>query len=195
MTERKSLILDAAAALFRHYGYAKTTVADIARKAKVGVGTVYLEFSSKEDIGAALSQRSHREVLDEMQRAASGHGEFPRRFRAMMDARSRGLRKFAEEGAHGLDLVHCGCPAADLVQKAFREEETRMLTGFFIQAQYEQAFECPEPDVTARTVLAIYDALTPRRGHSPSEADLGGQLADVTELLLRGLIRRSDSPK
>lgn len=193
MTERKSLILDAAAALFRHYGYSKTTVADIARKAKVGVGTVYLEFSSKEEIGAALSQRSHHEVLEEMRRAASGHGDFPRRFRAVMEARRRGLRKFADEGAHGLDLVHCGCPAADLVEKAFREEETRLLTGFLLSANYEQAFDCPEPDLTAKTVLAICDALTPRRGQDGGADDAGersGQLADVTELLLRGLMRR-----
>ena len=38
--DRRLLILEAAGRLFRHYGPFKTTVADIAREARVGVGTV-----------------------------------------------------------------------------------------------------------------------------------------------------------
>ncbi len=43
-------IIVAAERLFRHFGYRKTTVADIARAAGVAKGSIYLHFPSKEDI-------------------------------------------------------------------------------------------------------------------------------------------------
>lgn len=47
-------ILEAAERLFRHFGYRKTTVADIARAAGMAKGSVYLHFSSKEEIFLAI---------------------------------------------------------------------------------------------------------------------------------------------
>jgi AcrR family transcriptional regulator len=44
--------------LFKHYGFEKTTVADIAHAARIGVGSVYLEFDSKETVARELSKRA-----------------------------------------------------------------------------------------------------------------------------------------
>lgn len=48
--EREQRILDVAADLFAHYGYDKTPVSDIARQAGVSQGTIYLHFSSKDEL-------------------------------------------------------------------------------------------------------------------------------------------------
>lgn len=45
---REQRILDAASDLFVHYGYDKSTVSDIARRAGVSKGTIYLHFQSKD---------------------------------------------------------------------------------------------------------------------------------------------------
>ena len=55
MSRRSDQILDAAERLLRHYGRNKTTVSDIAREAGIAVGSVYLEFETKDAIVAALS--------------------------------------------------------------------------------------------------------------------------------------------
>ena len=52
--EREQRILDAAADLFVHYGYDKTTVSDIAREAGVSKGAIYLHFKSKDDLFEGL---------------------------------------------------------------------------------------------------------------------------------------------
>ena len=49
-SERRVVILDAAARLFEHYGHAKKTMADVARDAHDRGRTVYLEFDSKQAI-------------------------------------------------------------------------------------------------------------------------------------------------
>ena len=48
-------IIEAAAARFRYYGIAKTTMQEIARDAKVAVGTLYLYFKNKDDLVVACA--------------------------------------------------------------------------------------------------------------------------------------------
>lgn len=54
---REGRILNAAAELFIHYGYDKTTVSDIAREAGVSKGAIYLHFESKDGLFEALLVR------------------------------------------------------------------------------------------------------------------------------------------
>ncbi len=55
--ENADRILDAAERLFRHYGYSKTNVADIARDLGMSPANIYRFFASKSDIHQALAQR------------------------------------------------------------------------------------------------------------------------------------------
>jgi AcrR family transcriptional regulator len=52
--EREQRILDAARWFFNFHGYADTTMEDIARVAKLAVGTLYNYFSSKDDLLISL---------------------------------------------------------------------------------------------------------------------------------------------
>ncbi len=51
---REQQILDAAADLFIHYGYDKTTVDDVARQAGISKGAIYLHFNSKDELFESL---------------------------------------------------------------------------------------------------------------------------------------------
>lgn len=55
--ENVTRILDAAEQLFKHYGYTKTNVADIARDLGMSPANIYRFFSSKADIHQALCRR------------------------------------------------------------------------------------------------------------------------------------------
>jgi len=50
MKNKKALIMDAAMSLIEKYGISKLTVSDIAIEAKIGKGTVYEYFNSKDEI-------------------------------------------------------------------------------------------------------------------------------------------------
>lgn len=71
--EKKDQILAAATELFNHFGYKKTSIEDVARKAGVAKGTVYLAISSKSDL---LFQCIHRSLRNCMY--ASGQTLDPR---------------------------------------------------------------------------------------------------------------------
>ena len=63
--ERERRILDAAADLFVHYGYDKTTVSDIAREAGISKGAIYLHFDSKDSLFEALIVREMRTYAED----------------------------------------------------------------------------------------------------------------------------------
>lgn len=86
-TEREQRILSAAAQLFPHYGYDKTTVSDIAREAGVSKGAIYLHFDSKEALLSALiareTQSTSLEFLSRIQADPDG-GTIAGVFRAVL---------------------------------------------------------------------------------------------------------------
>ncbi|MCD7108086.1 TetR family transcriptional regulator [Rhizobium sp. DKSPLA3] len=64
-------ILDAAEKLFRHYGYGKTNVADIARELGMSTANIYRFFASKVEIHQALCSRMLGASYDLAQRIAA----------------------------------------------------------------------------------------------------------------------------
>ncbi|TDC04365.1 TetR/AcrR family transcriptional regulator [Nonomuraea longispora] len=65
MLERADRILDAAGELLLRHGYRKVTVDDIASRAEVGKGTVYLHWRTKNELFEALMLRESIELVEE----------------------------------------------------------------------------------------------------------------------------------
>ena len=70
--DKHEQILEAAAAVFAHKGYFGSRVADIAAKARVADGTIYLYFRSKEEILVALFDRAMHRFLDRARAELAG---------------------------------------------------------------------------------------------------------------------------
>ena len=115
---RHRLILECAAKLFRHYGPGKTTVADIAREAQVGVGTVYLVFPSKEKIVEALSSGAHHDVIQAMRKIAAERAreDLAQRLGGVLEARTAEFQRLAQDG-HSVRLL-VDTPAGETEMRA-----------------------------------------------------------------------------
>jgi AcrR family transcriptional regulator len=192
---RRAQILDAAERLLNHYGPGKTTIADIAREAGVGVGTVYLEFESKEAIVEALSNTQHKTVLAQMRKAAESEGACADRLRAMLDARVHALFGLCAGGAHARDLIHCVRPAVKAAEARFHEEEQALLVSLFREAARTGEFDVAKPERTARAVLLAYVSFSPPWVFAFPRADVERMLRTMHELVLNGLLRRKVAPK
>ncbi len=83
----KDAILDAAERLLGLYGYAKTTVDDIAHEAGIGKGTIYLHFHSKEEIAVSWIGRINERVRARLSQIAESDGSPAQRLREMLVAR------------------------------------------------------------------------------------------------------------
>lgn len=161
MSDRQRIILQAALRLVRSYGTHKTTVADIAREAHVGVGTVYLEFTSKDALFGALSRQVHARVLALVEQELQRRGRLALRLRRAFDARFEAFAA-TTEARHGLDLVHCArCASIGKAHAAFLEREQALLaaaiaekSGGGLAAALQRAYIAFVPPLLTRTNIA-----------------------------------------
>ncbi|MCA5893418.1 TetR/AcrR family transcriptional regulator [Isoptericola sp. NEAU-Y5] len=87
--DRRGRILDAARALMLERGWSRTTVADVAARAGIGKGAVYLELPGKAAILDAVLRRSTRALTAEVHRRvvdAPGLVDLPAVYRFGVDA-------------------------------------------------------------------------------------------------------------
>lgn len=83
--ERPSELLDAALQLFVEKGFAATKTEDIARLAGVSKGTLYLYYTSKEDLlREVISQRVSTRIAEGMARAAAHQGSATELMRTLL---------------------------------------------------------------------------------------------------------------
>lgn len=186
--ERRALILKAAGRLFRHYGPFKTTVADIAREAHVGVGTVYLEFRSKDAILGALSTRRHRRVLKAVRLAWGDGRPAAASLERALTARFEAFLACGDDGAHGADLFRCACPAIERAHHDFEEAERALFAELLEGARGQLAIGDPVDD--ARALLHAYCAFAPPVVFDRPAESLRRELVQLHRLVLRGLLPR-----
>lgn len=68
--DTRERILEAAMARIMHYGYAKTTMSEIARDCDMSAGNIYRFFASKLDIAEAIARKFNLEIYQEYARIA-----------------------------------------------------------------------------------------------------------------------------
>lgn len=198
MSERRQQLLEAAQRLFHQYGPHKTTVADIAREAGVGVGTVYLEFSNKDAILLALSESGHAFVLARTRAAWERRAGHERRLRRALEARLAAFLELAEGSRHGADLLHCGeCAPVQAAHAAFCQQEHALFETFLRSGADAGDFRVGNPTECTRALLLAYATFSPpalflRRFKLGLDNDaILRDMQLVHDLVMRGLLPRS----
>ncbi len=187
--ERRAQILDAAERLFRHYGPGKTTIGDIAREAGIGVGSVYLEFSSKDEIVEELARKRHDRVLEAM-RVAARSGSFAKRLSAALEARVEALFELAEQGAHACDLVLCAARPVKAAYGRFRAAELELVAEIVAAGVQAGELAAQDPALTAELVQRAHATFSPPWLFELERKHAVRAVRAMNQLLLHGIAAR-----
>jgi len=157
---RRTQILDAAMICFARSGFHRTTMQDIVQQAELSPGAIYLYFSSKDEIIAALADERHaREQKliaeacegDEMQTTLQrlAHAFFGQLQTPDERLRRRlGVQVWAEALCN--DQIH-------VLMRQGVDEPRRLLAEMITNAQ--RRGDCPahlDPDAVARVMIALF---------------------------------------
>lgn len=188
----KQRILAAATRRFADYGYAKTTMAEIAADAGMSVGNLYRHFENKEALAIACMRRQLESKLRSGLDAADQAKSANEAFEAFLLARLRaGHAQFANT-RHLYDMVRLVNERYRDLLLDFESKVIRALVDILRQGIREGAFDVDDPD---RTAYDIHQALM-RYNHPVSlrynelpvlEADL----ERLIDLLRKGLAPRN----
>jgi AcrR family transcriptional regulator len=161
--DRTGHILDTALTVFSQYGYAKTTMQDVARAAGMSRAGLYLHFASKEDLFRAGSRRAHSRALGHVDAALAERGDVLSRVDAAMAAYFEELMAQISSSVHGRELFDASLTiTGDIVSEANAALAARLASALEAAATAGEV-HFSTADATAEDIalllLAVVDGL------------------------------------
>ncbi|MEK6281168.1 MAG: TetR/AcrR family transcriptional regulator [Acidobacteriota bacterium] len=192
--ETKDAILDATDVLLARYGYRKMTVEDIATEAGIGKGTVYLHFSSKEEVVLSHIDRIVDRLKDRLWAIArSDSGAADQLHRMLL---TRVLFRFdsIQHYTQSLnDLLAALRPGLLARRARYFDEEAQIFADVLSRGRDAGELEFSDALPVAYALLNATNGLLP---YSLSATELGERedveerAAAVADLVLQGLLPR-----
>jgi AcrR family transcriptional regulator len=193
-TSVKDAILDATDRLLARFGYRKMTVEDIANEAGIGKGTVYLHFSSKEDVVLSHVDRIVDRLKDRLREIARSEATAAERLRLMLLARVLFRFDSIQHYTQSLnDLLAALRPGLLARRALYFKAEAEIFAEVLLIGRLTGEFSFADERVTAGALLQATNGLLP---YSLSTTELGERedveqrTADVAHLMLSGLLSR-----
>jgi AcrR family transcriptional regulator len=159
-TEVKEKIVQAAITTFSKYGYDKTRMDDIAKSAKLGKGTLYLYFKSKEELFYTISENSIKELKEQLSKLFSKKEDLVHDAEKFYD-QYRNLIHDSEKVSFEMIAESSRNPK---LRKVLYEQRMKVydIVIDYLRRQIEKGFFRKDVDVNAIAsgLVALYDGLT-----------------------------------
>ncbi|MEP6637606.1 MAG: TetR/AcrR family transcriptional regulator [Acidobacteriota bacterium] len=188
-------ILDATERLLARYGYRKMTVEDIAREVGVGKGTIYLHFSSKEEVVLSHVDRIVERLKERLWAIARSEATPAIRLQLMLLTRVLFRFDSIQHYTQSLnDLLAALRPGLLARRAVYFDEEAQILAQVLNEGRDSGEFQFADSLATAYGLLHATNSLLP---YSLSTTELGERedvkekATVVAELVLQGLLSRT----
>ena len=192
--EIRESILDATDSLLARHGYKKMTIDDLAKEVGIGKGSIYLHFTSKEEIVLSHIDRIIEQLKGKL--AALAKKDAPPEERLQKMLRTRVLHRFesVQHYTQSLnDLLAAIRPNFLARREKYFAEEARIFAGVVADGQQSgkfaagDAFEIAESMILATNSLLPFNLTVPELG---ARKDIEAKIGRLADLLLEGLRRR-----
>ncbi|MEO7540007.1 MAG: TetR/AcrR family transcriptional regulator [Pyrinomonadaceae bacterium] len=189
----RDAILDATDRLLARYGYKKMTIDDLAHEVGIGKGSVYLHFSSKEEIALSHIDRIIERLKARLREIAGRSTSVETRLRNMLVERVVYRFDSVQHYSQSLnDLLSQLRPKLLERRKRHFEEEARIFAAVILEGQASSVLVKGDPMDIAPALLNATNSLLP---YSLSTAELGdrSEIAErarkIAAILVRGLAK------
>ena len=189
----RDAILDATDRLLAHYGYKKMTIDDLAREVGIGKGSVYLHFTSKEEIALSHIDRIIERLKQSLRSIAEMSKPVDERLREMLVERVLFRFDSVQHYSQSLNdlLLSLRSQLLERRKRHFDEEAlifARVITEGQVSSVLAEgdAFGLAETLVTATNSLLPYSLSAFELG---DRSDLAERVGKTADLLIRGLAR------
>ncbi|MGC6389457.1 TetR/AcrR family transcriptional regulator [Ewingella sp. S1.OA.A_B6] len=187
--ERREQIINAAFDHFRHYGYAKTSVADLAKAIGVSSAYIYKFFESKQAIGEAVCSQRVGQIGFALRKIADSNESATLRLRTIFKTlMSKSLDLFFEDRKLH-DIAAAAAAQRWTSAQNHRAEVYSIIQQVIVDGRESGEFERKTP--LDEVCLAITSAMTPFSHPLMLEQKTPEQLEErvvaITSLVLRSL--------
>ena len=191
----RDLILDAADRLLVRYGFKKMTMDDLASEVGIAKGTIYLHFSSKEEVALSRIDRAIARLCEELRKVSCSQEKPDVRLRAMLITRIMfrfdSVQHYAENINEQLTTIR---PALEARREKYFEEEAKIFAGILQEGRRQKMFFFKDAHYTAHSLIIATNALLPS---NLKASELGNRqaveerISQVSQILINGLSVRN----
>lgn len=190
----REAILDATDRLLGRFGYRKMTVEDIAAEAGIGKGTVYLHFSSKEEVVLSRVDRMVDHLKERLREIAQSDATTAERLQSMLLTRVLFRFDSVQHYTQSLnDLLSALRPGLLARRALYFEDEAQIFAAVLNEGRKSGEFSFEDAHSTAHALLQATNGLLP---YSLSTTELGERedvarrASDIAKVMLRGVLSR-----
>jgi AcrR family transcriptional regulator len=193
--EVREAILDATDRILSSRGYKKMTIDDLAQEVGIGKGSVYLHFTSKEEIALSHIDRIVERLKEKLHAIVAETGSPENRLREMLVCRV--LHRFDSVQHYTVsisDLLAAIRPRLLERRKKYFAEEAQIFAGIIVEGQINGIFQDGDALEIADTLMTATNSLLPL---SLSTEELGEReeieekITHLSDLLLSGVLKRA----
>jgi TetR/AcrR family transcriptional regulator, fatty acid metabolism regulator protein len=185
--DKRSRILQAAVKVFARRGYFASRVADVARRAGVADGTIYLYFRNKEDILVSLFDEVMSEHLEGKRRDVEPGSDAPARLRAVAE-RHLGLLGRNRDLAVVFQVeLRQSTKFMERFTASWLQDYFALIAEIIEQGQREGTLRADLPvKVATKAFFGVLDEMVTSWILSRKQYDLVALAGPVVDLFLRG---------
>ncbi len=189
----RDAILDATDRLLARSGYKKMTIDDLAKEVGIGKGSIYLHFSSKEEIALSHIDRIIEKLKEHLNSIAEGNGNSTEKIKTMLVERVLFRFDSVQHYSQSLDeLLVSIRPRLLERRKVYFETEAAIFARVVGTGINDNEFADGEAIDLARTILTATNSLLPfslTNLELDVRNDIKAKTIKVADLLVAGLRR------
>ncbi len=158
--EKKELVLRAASEVFARYGFDKTTLDDIGKRAGLNKASLYYYFKNKEDIFVAVVLAETQAFMADLQTRTLAYPDVRKQIRFFLTERIRRYGEVLHLTRMSVDNLHRLEPIFDELYQETKAGELAFLINLLRKAVTENALTLTLPSaVLAEHLFYLSDAL------------------------------------
>ena len=185
-SEHRDAILASATETFARFGYRKTSIDDIARRAGIGKGTVYLHFESKEELFGEVIRRISLKGLADLTAVVKQARTPQAKARAFLEGRQRLFEAIAADLRISQESLIELLVQAEPHRREQRTREAALLEDIIKEGNAQGVFAVRSPRLVAAGMAACLCGLDAHLV-GLGAPELKDALAEVYEVFVHGL--------
>lgn len=190
MKGTKELILKTAKKLFGKNGLTKTSMDDIATDAKIGKGTIYHYYDSKEKLFIEVAENEVESLLKYLTDAVQPASGSEAKLRAYVIARFKMIAEVSKVFSMFREEYHEYYAYIKKVQDKFNDFEFNLVKGFITEGNETGIFSVSDPDFIAFALCKGTYAMEYYFGIPENHEGMEKKAGMILDVALNGLKKR-----
>jgi len=189
-TSSKDIILETARNIFKRFGFAKTSIGDIAFAARKGRRTIYTYFENKEDIYKAVIEKEVDVLRTKLTEVIFAESTAKEKLKGYMITRMVTINELANYYEALRNDYLQDFKIIENIREEFDNQEINMISEILIEGVENNEFNIENINLTAKAIVIALKGFEIPFFIEKADKDIEEQLNSLIDILFNGILKK-----